>query len=92
MKQQIGPTLDRSSRSSRHLVCSLQCLLSQCDAVPATLVQLEITNTTYAAANRLVHRLAELGILTEITGYRRNRRFSYQPYIQLFRDDVEEPQ
>lgn len=52
----------------------------------------EITHTTYAAANQLVHRLAELGTLTEVTGYRRNRRFAYQPYIHLFRDDIEEAQ
>jgi hypothetical protein len=42
------------------------------------------TGTTYAAANTLVSRLVELGILTEITGYARNRRFRYDPYIQLF--------
>jgi Fic family protein len=51
---------------------------------------LEITGTTYAAANQLVQRLTDLGILTEVTGYRRHRRFAYQPYIQVFRDDRED--
>jgi Fic family protein len=51
---------------------------------------LEITGTTYAAANQLVQRLTDLGILTEVTGYRRQRRFAYQPYIQVFRDDRED--
>jgi Fic family protein len=40
--------------------------------------------TTYAAANGLVSRLAEAGVLTEMTGYARNRRFQYAPYIALF--------
>lgn len=48
----------------------------------------ELTGTTYAAANALVGRLAELGILTEMTGYARNRRFRYEPYIRLFTDDM----
>ncbi len=46
-----------------------------------------ITGTTYAAANQLVHRLVELGILREITGFSRNRRFRYEPYVALFADD-----
>ncbi|HHL39463.1 MAG TPA: Fic family protein [Deltaproteobacteria bacterium] len=46
-----------------------------------------ITGTTYAAANQLIGRFVELGILEEITGYARNRRFLYAPYIALFRDD-----
>jgi len=34
-------------------------------------------------------RFVEIGILEEITGYTRNRRFLYAPYIELFRDDEE---
>lgn len=45
-----------------------------------------ITGTTYAAANQLVTRFQELGILTEITGQKRNRRFRYDSYIALFHD------
>lgn len=44
------------------------------------------TGTTYAAANSLVARLVELGVLSEMTGYARNRRFRYAPYIALFND------
>jgi Fic family protein len=33
----------------------------------------KLTGTTYAAANQLVSRLVELGILLEITEYARNR-------------------
>ncbi|MCP3998723.1 MAG: hypothetical protein GY722_27180 [bacterium] len=39
-----------------------------------------------AAANTLAARLVDLGILLEITGYARNRRFRYEPYVKLFVD------
>ena len=45
-----------------------------------------MTGTTYAAANSLVSRLVKLGVLHEMTGYARNRRFRYAPYIALFND------
>lgn len=44
------------------------------------------TGTTFAAANGLVSRLVDLGVLDEMTGYARNRRFRYAPYIALFSD------
>ncbi len=47
---------------------------------------LRLTGTTYAAANVLVSRLAEIGVLHEMTGYTRNRRFRYDPYVVLFTD------
>jgi Fic family protein len=49
-----------------------------------------LIGTSYVPANQLVSRLVELGILEEITGYARNRRFRYSPYVQLFVDDTEE--
>jgi Fic family protein len=47
-----------------------------------------MTGTTYAAANVLVAKLADLCILVEMTGYARNRRFRYEPYVRLFTDDI----
>jgi Fic family protein len=44
----------------------------------------EITRTTYAAANNIVARLVSLGILTELTGQSRHRRYQYQRYVDLF--------
>jgi Fic family protein len=44
------------------------------------------TGTTFAAANTLVSRLVQRGVLQEMTGYARNRRFRYAPYIALFND------
>lgn len=49
-----------------------------------------ITGTTYAAANQLVKRMEGLGLLEEITGQARNRRFQYGPYIRLFSDEEDE--
>lgn len=46
----------------------------------------KMTGTTYAAANSLVSRLVKLGVLNEMTGHARNRRFRYAPYIALFND------
>lgn len=43
-----------------------------------------VTGTTFAAANELVKRLVTLGILGEITGHARNRRFRYDEYVRIF--------
>ncbi len=51
---------------------------------------LPITGTSYPAANQLVKRLEALGLLEEITGQARNRRFRYAPYIRLFADEETE--
>lgn len=51
--------------------------------VSATQVQ-ELLGTTFAGANQIVRRLVEIGILQEITGHTRHRRFRYEPYVRLF--------
>jgi Fic family protein len=54
-----------------------------------SVADVQATNqTTYAAANNLVRRLAEIGVLEEMTGHARNRRFRYGAYVRLFTDDV----
>lgn len=51
-----------------------------------------LIGTTYPAANDLVGRLEANGILEEMTGQKRNRRFLYRDYLALFRDDpTQEP-
>lgn len=47
----------------------------------------ELIDITYPAANNLVARLVEQGVLHEFTGQKRNRRFIYQDYIRLFHDE-----
>ena len=39
---------------------------------------------SYSNANDLVARLASIGLLEETSGQRRNRRFTYAPYLRLF--------
>jgi Fic family protein len=41
---------------------------------------------TPAGANQIVARLEGIGLLREITGYARNRRFRFEPYLQLFEE------
>ncbi len=45
-----------------------------------------ITGTSNPAANQLVQKLVKQGILNEITGQKRNRRFRYGSYIRLFEE------
>lgn len=49
-----------------------------------------LTGTTYPAANQLVARFVEQGMLEEITGQARHRRFRYGPYVRLFTEDESE--
>ena len=42
----------------------------------------EIIGTSYSAANDLVARLVQIGVLEEVTGGRRNRVFLYRPYMR----------
>ncbi|MCX7723328.1 MAG: Fic family protein [Verrucomicrobiae bacterium] len=44
---------------------------------------------TRSGANNLVNRLVALGLLREITGYARNRRFRFEPYLRLFEEPDE---
>lgn len=41
---------------------------------------------SHPAANNLVNRLVAIGLLLEFTGYARNRRFRFEPYLRLFED------
>lgn len=50
----------------------------------------KLIGTTYPAANKVVARLAEHGILREITGNVRNRVFRYADYIDLFGESIPE--
>lgn len=50
----------------------------------------ELIGTTYPAANQLVARMVECGIVSEFTGQARNRKFIYHSYIDLFHDSEAE--
>ncbi len=55
--------------------------------VNVSLVAKALTVST-PTANSLVNQFEEIGLLTETSGRRRNRLFSYQPYLQLFEDQA----
>jgi Fic family protein len=44
----------------------------------------ERIDVTFATANKLIARFEDLGLVREITGQRRSRRFAYEPYLRLF--------
>lgn len=47
----------------------------------------DLIGTTYPAANTLVEKFVEIGILEEITGQARNRKFRHGPYVRLFHEE-----
>lgn len=47
-------------------------------------------NISSQAANNLINRILKLRIVTEITGQQRYRLFRYDPFIELFDDEIRE--
>ncbi len=47
----------------------------------------EITGLSFANANSLAQPLETVGLPRETTGRKRNRRFSYQPYLSSFSEE-----
>jgi Fic family protein len=45
---------------------------------------MEILDVHASTANRLIHDFVQLGILEELTGFKRNRIYAFQAYIDLF--------
>lgn len=44
----------------------------------------EVAHLAFPNANALVARMVKLGLLREISGRKRDRRFAYRPYLDLF--------
>lgn len=76
--------LSQQGQSSGNLLRGLDLLFRQ-PIVPIPFLADQL-HMTFASANNLANRLVLLRILNEVTGNRRNRRFAYEPYLQLFRD------
>ena len=50
-----------------------------------TVKQIEsLTGVTFSAANNLMGKFENVGVLTEITGQKRNRQYEYSDYLNLF--------
>jgi len=44
----------------------------------------DVMGCAFGTANTIVEKLEELGLVREITGQERNRRYQYEPYVRLF--------
>lgn len=55
-----------------------------------TFVQEELSIASYSTASTLVRQFAALGLLEEITGQQRNRRYRYTDYLALFAEGVDD--
>jgi DNA-binding IclR family transcriptional regulator len=47
------------------------------------------TGLTYSTTSTMVGKLAELGIVREVTGRRRDRVFAYDQYVQILSEGTE---
>ncbi len=81
-RSRITAELGRAAGNGHRVLESLY----QRPIVSVTDVQ-NLLGTTYAGANQIVARLVKLGVLQEITGHARHRRFRYEAYVRLFTDD-----
>lgn len=74
----------RLGRSAGRALGLLEALYQQ----PVVSVQsvMKTAGLSFANANTLIKHLCDLAVLREITGRRRDRRFSYDAYLQLFHD------
>ncbi len=46
-----------------------------------------VLKSSPSTANRLIAQFVDLGILTELTGYKRNRKYIFKKYFDLFKKD-----
>lgn len=74
--------LPKEGKAAGNLLRALDVMFSQ-PIVTATSLASAL-GVTYVTANTAIARLEELGLLNEVTGFSRNRRFAYQPYLALF--------
>ncbi len=82
LRQQHQQKLHLEKKSSANLLRALDLLFEQPIQTVAGLA--DKLDVSYPTANGLLSRLQELQILEESTGFRRNRKFAYEPYLRLF--------
>ncbi|MDI3283649.1 Fic family protein [Polyangium sp. 15x6] len=75
--------LQNEGKAGATLLRALDIMFAQPVLTPAILEKK--LDVSYVTANNHVSRLRELGLLEEMTGYKRNRRFSFTPYLALFK-------
>jgi Fic family protein len=82
-QQQLMQNLGNNSGSALRLLD----YLFQQPLITVRMIEQQL-QCVYATANKLVEHLVEQGLLQEITGWQRNRRFIYAPYMALFVSSV----
>jgi Fic family protein len=82
LQKQFRERLSREAKGGVNLIRAFD-LLFEHPIVTARLLETRLA-ITYATANNLIGRLGKLGIVVEQTGFRRNRRYSFVPYLELF--------
>jgi Fic family protein len=82
LRAQTEQTLKSEGKAAATLLRTLDLLFQNPVVTPAFLQ--ERLDVSYVTANKQIARLEELAILEELTGYKRNRRFSFKPYLDLF--------
>ncbi|MFY3743282.1 Fic family protein [Anaeromyxobacter sp. Red801] len=83
-----GLASHRGGRKSGNLLRAIDSLFKQ-PLVTASSLAKEI-GVSFVTANGIALALADLGLLTEETGYKRNRRFRFAPFLALF-EEAQEP-
>lgn len=78
---EILPSLGRSQQKAQILINSMYKQPIADGHKIAEIVGLHPSN-----ANNLIQKLSNQKIITELTGYQRNRIFTFTPYIKIFTD------
>jgi Fic family protein len=86
LREEDRALLAKGGNASGNLLRALDHLFVQPVTTPQLLAS--ALDIQYATANNLVARLVDLKVLTEMTGYRRNRRFAYRKYLDMFEEET----
>lgn len=84
LREKVRDQLGKQGKASGNLQRALDALFESPAVTPASLAR--TLDLNYVTANNMATKLCALGVLHESTGYRRNRRFLFKPYLDLFSD------
>jgi Fic family protein len=84
LREQHRGQLADAGRAASNLLRAHDLLFDSPIVTPKLLEQR--LDVSFVTANNVVAQLTQLGILQEVTGNKRNRRFMYAPYLALFED------
>jgi Fic family protein len=86
LRERFRDQLGKQGKASGNLQRALDVLFAHPAVTSASLArELEVN---YVTANVIASKLSALGVLHESTGYKRNRRFLFKPYLDLFSESA----